>query len=139
MQNDSIYKSLLLFFSKEKGFWLLFFRVFKKCLYFAFEFHGEWVAVAVHCFADGDFHPAFWDRVFDDVGFLDTVEHDANAALEQFFIEEGAFGVDGEVVWRAVAHRIFAIMRLSLVVQLAGGASLSATSGALAIVLPSSA
>jgi hypothetical protein len=43
--------------------------------------------------AGGHPHPAFADAVLVDIGLLDALEADADAALEQFGIVEGAVGL----------------------------------------------
>ena len=45
-------------------------------------------------------HPPFRHAVFLNVGFLHTIEADANFVLQNLRVEMRAFGVNAQVVWQ---------------------------------------
>src|SRR3990167_10603555 len=70
----------------------------------ALQLDGHRVALAIQRLAGRDADPLLADAVFFDVGLLDALEADADAALQQISIVIGAVGIDGEAVGRRGAQ-----------------------------------
>src|ERR1700748_14941 len=74
-------------------------------LHRSLELDGHGVAVAVLGVTRGDTDPSLADAVFLDVGLLDTLEADADPALEELGVVVGTVGVGGQPVGgRIVRH-----------------------------------
>src|SRR5580700_1574853 len=70
----------------------------------AAQLDGHGISVPVLGGRMCDPNPAFADAIFLDIGLLDALEADADAALEQLGIVIGAGRVVGEAVRRSVVH-----------------------------------
>lgn len=70
----------------------------------AFQLQRERLALAIKRFASGNADPAFRYTIFLDIGFLGSVEADADLALQQICIVKLAVWIKGEAVWERVGH-----------------------------------
>ena len=68
----------------------------------AFEFHRDRAALAVDGFSGRNADPAFRNAIFFHVGFLDTVEANADLALENLPVIVRVLGIDRETVGECV-------------------------------------
>src|SRR5262245_15022224 len=71
------------------------------------------VAVAVLGIARGNAHPALADAIFLDIGFLDTLEANADIAREDLGIVVRAVRIDRETVGKLVVHRFVGLAHSS--------------------------
>src|SRR5439155_10030355 len=76
------------------------------------------VAVAVLGIARGDADPALADAIFLDVGFLDTLETNADIAREDLGVVVRAVRIDRKTVGKLVAHRFVGLAHSSASISL---------------------
>lgn len=70
----------------------------------AFQLQREGLALAIKRLASRNADPAFRHTIFLDIGFLGSIEADADLALQQICIVKLAVWIKGEAVWKRVGH-----------------------------------
>ena len=68
----------------------------------AFQLQREGLALAIKRLASRNADPAFRHTIFLDIGFLGSIEADADLALQQICIVKLAVWIKGEAVWKRV-------------------------------------